>query len=232
MLLRTERSAFRYGALVLLGFGVFFVRGRPSRRAFYVTAIAGAYAVVLFGLTYFSGYVSRRHALPPLLPLYGYVGIGAIALGTWIQRGAERGGIRGLRRTAPLSIGVGLALVVAIGELATQREPRRADERAARAAAEWLRENGEPGPLATTRLRLGYYAGMPYVPLIRLDDPELAEQVDQYLELARVRYVLLDDPEEVAAIRRIEGARLVPLHTVREGNREAWVMERVSDRTP
>jgi hypothetical protein len=232
MLLRTERSAFRYGALVLLVFGVFFTRGRASRRAFYVVAIAGAYAVVLFGLTYFSGYVSRRHALPPLLPLYGYVGLGAIALGTWIARAAQRGEIRGLRRTSPVAIGAGVAFLVGLGELATQREPRRADERAARAAAEWLRANGEPGPLATTRLRLGYYAGMPYVPLIRLDDPKLARQVDHYLDVARVRYVLLDDPEELAAIRRIEGARLVQLHSVREGDSEAWVLERVASFDP
>ncbi len=228
MLWRTEKSAFRYGALALFVPGLFFSRGRPSRRALYVAVIAGAYAVVLFGLTYSSGYVSRRHALPPLLPLYGYVGIGAIALGTWIGRGAARSGIRGMRRCSPLGIAAGLAVLVGIGELATQREPRRADERAARAAAEWLRDHGDPGPLATTRLRLSYYAGMPYVPLIVVGDPNLAPQVDGYLEKTGVRYILLDDPEEVAAVRRIEGTRLRALHSVREGKREAWVFERVA----
>jgi hypothetical protein len=228
MLWRTEKSAFRYGSLVLLLAGLVFVRGRPTWRAFYVGAIAAAYTVVLFGLTLSSGYVSRRHALPPLLPLFGYVGLGAIAIGTWIARGAERGGIRGLRRTSPLVVAAALAALIGIGELATQREPRRADEAAARAAAEWLRAHGEPAPLATSRLRLGYYAGMPYVPLIRVDDAELAPLVDPYLEEARVRYVLLDDPAEVAAIERIEGARLRPLHTVRAGGREARVFERVA----
>ena len=228
MLARTEKSAFRYGALLLFVPGLFFSRGRPTRRAVYVAAIAGAYTVVLFGLTYSSGYVSHRHALPPLLPLYGYVGLGAIALGTWIARAAERRDLRGLRRASPLVIAAAIAALVGIGELATQREPRRANERAARSAAEWLGEHGDPGPLATTRLRLGYYAGMPYVPLIVVDDPNLAPQVDRYLEETGVRYVLLDDPEQVEAIRRIEGARLQPLHSVREGGREAWVFERVA----
>jgi hypothetical protein len=156
------------------------------------------------------------------------VGLGAIALGTWIARGAERGGIRGLRQTSPLAIAACVAALVGIGELATQLEPRRAEERAVRAAAEWLREHGEPGPLATTRLRLGYYAGMPYVPLIVVDDPSLASEVDRYLEETGTRYVLLDDPEQVAALRRIEGLHLRPLHSEREGGREAWIFERVA----
>ena len=99
---------------------------------------------MLFGLTYFSGYVSRRHALPPLLPLYGYVGLGAIALGTWIARAAARGGVRGLRRYLAARDRSRVAVLVGLGELATQREPRRADERAARAAAEWLRDTATP----------------------------------------------------------------------------------------
>ena len=115
------------------------------------------------------GYVSRRHALPPLLPLFGYVG-------------TRRDGARLLARASRatrvrVACAVGLAardrasiaVLVAIGELATQRVPRRDEERAARAAAEWLRDHRPPGLLATTRSRLGYYAGMPYVALLRVE---------------------------------------------------------------
>ncbi len=227
MLLRTGRSAFRYGALLLLVAGLVAARGRPSQRAFFVAAIAAAYAVVLYALTFSMGYVSRRHALPPLLPLFGYVGLGALALGSWLANLSWGRGKAWLGRASPLGIGVSIAALVAVGELATQREPRREEDRAARAAAEWLRDHRPPAPLATTRLRLGYYAGMPYVPLVRVEAMARESQFDEYLAEVGVRYVLLDDSEEVEALRRVEGERLTVLHSVQRGGREAWVFERV-----
>ena len=231
MLLRTAKSAFRYGPLLLLVAGLVAARGRPSQRALFVAAIAGAYAVLLYTLTFSMGYVSRRHALPPLLPLFGYVGLGALALGSWLAKLASRRGSAWLGRASPLGIGVAIAALVAVGELATQREPRREEDRAARAAAEWLRDHRPSGPLATTRLRLGYYAGMPYVPLVRVEAMPLESQFDKYLDEVGVRYLLLDDPEEMEAVRRVEGERLTLLHSVRQGGREAWVFERVASPT-
>ena len=225
MLLRTDRSAFRYGLLVLLLAGLVAARGRPSPRAIFVGAIFVAYSGLLFALTFFMGYVSRRHALPPLVPLFGYVGLGAMALGSWLARFAARRGIAWPLRVSPAWLGASLAVLVAIGELATQLEPRRAEDRAARAAAEWLRDHQPTGPLAATRLRLGYYARMPYVPLVRVE--AVSSQLDQYLADVGVRYLLIDDPAELEAIRRVEGPRLRPLHSVRLGGREAWVFERV-----
>jgi hypothetical protein len=227
MLWRTARSAFRYGALVLLVAGLVAARGRPSQRALFVAVIAAAYAILLYLLTFSMGYVSRRHVLPPLLPLFGYVGLGALALGSGIANLARRRGNAWLGRASPLGIGVSIAALVAAGELATQREPRREEDRAARAAAEWLRDHRPSAPLATTRLRLGYYAGMPYVPLVRVEAMSIESQLDEYLDEIGVRYVLLDDPEELEAIRRVEGERLAVLHRVRQGGREAWVFERV-----
>lgn len=228
MLLRTGRSAFRYGALLLLVAGLVAMRGRPSQRAFFVAAIAAAYAVLLYSLTFAMGYVSRRHALPPLLPLFGYVGIGALALGSWLAGLFARRGYAWLGRASPLGIGVSIAVLVAVGELATQRAPRREEDAAARVAAEWLHEHRPPAPLATTRLRLGYYAGMPYVPIVRVAAMARASQLDEYLDEVGVRYLLLDDPEEVEAVRRVEGERLTVLHSVRQGGREAWVFERAA----
>jgi len=46
-----------------------------------------------------------------------------------------------------------------------------------------------------------------------------------------VRYLLLDDPKELEAVRRVEGTRLRPLHSIRQGGREAWVFERVEPPT-
>jgi hypothetical protein len=231
MLLRTGRSAFRYGPLLLLVAGLVAARGRPSQRALFVAAIAVASAVLLYTLTFSMGYVSRRHALPPLLPLFGYVGLGALALGSWLAKLASRRGNAWLGRASPLGIGVSIAVLVAVGELAIQREPRREQERAARAAAEWLRDHRPSGPLATTRLRLGYYAGMPYVPLVRVAAMPVESQFDEYLDEVGVRYLLLDDPEDVEAVRRVEGERLTLLHSVRQGGREAWVFERVESPT-
>ncbi len=235
MLLRTSRSAFRYGVLVLVIAGLVVARGRPSQRAVFVGAIFVAYAALLYALTFLLGYVSRRHALPPLLPLFGYAGLGAFALGSGLDRLLARRGIAWQRRVSPLWVGASIAVLVGIGELATQRAPRREEDRAARAAAEWLRDHQPPGPLAATRLRLGYYARMPYVPLVRVKavspesplDHGTDQILDQYLDDVGVRYLLIDDPKELEAVRRVEGSRLRPLHSVQKGGREAWVFERV-----
>lgn len=217
MLARTAKSAFRYGLLALLGVGLLAARGRPTRRAVFVAVIAGLYAGVLYALTLQSGYVSRRHALPPLLPLFGYVGLGACAMGAAL---ASR---TAWRAPAASLIATGIAAIVVGGELASQRAPRRHEERAARAAAEWLRAHAAPGLLATDRSRLGYYAGMPYIPLQRVDAASLASLLDQH----GVRYLLSDDPMEIGALQRAGGPRIRPIHSVRVGEREAWVFERV-----
>lgn len=217
MLARTEKSAFRYGALVLLVAGLFAARGRPTRRAVFLAALVSIYAGVLYALTLQSGYVSRRHALPALIPLFGYVGLGACALGNALASRAA------LRRVSPAMLAAGVAAIVAIGELATQRAPRREQERAARAAAEWLRSHAAPGLLASDRSRLGYYAGMPYIALPRVDEASLAT----LLGPNRVRYLLSDDPSEIEALQRAGGHRVRPIHRVRVGEREAWVFERV-----
>lgn len=219
---RTAKSAFRYGPLLLLAVGLFAARGAPGLRGAYVLAVVGIYTAVLYGLTVQAGYVSRRHALPPMLPLFGYAGLGAWWIGARLARRRPRG-------TA--IVAGAIAAAVALGEAAGQVEPRRAEERAAVEAARWLRANGASGSLVTDRLRLGYYAGMPYVPFVRADDAALRSYLDRVLDPASgqtaARYVLLDDPDDVAAARRAAGERLKPIHRVERGGREAWIFERV-----
>ncbi len=215
MLVRHARSSLRYGVVVLVPFGLLAAWGRPTRRGVYVGAFAVLYLLVLYGLTLSSGYVSRRHTLPPLLPWFGYAGLGGIALGAWIAR----------RASAPRYAGVLGALVIAAfaaGDLWTQLAPKRFEESAMRSAAEWLREHApEPGPVAAPRQRFGYYAGMPYVALAGVADHALA----RYLSRTHARYVLLEDADQVAALQRSEGSGVRLLHQVEVAGVHAFVVD-------
>lgn len=226
---RTLKSSFRYGPLALALAGVASCFAWPGRRGRFALTVAAVYTAVLFGLTLQSAYVSRRHALPPLLPLFGYAGLGAIWVGAWIARSARR------PAAATLLAGA-VAAAIGAGEIAGQIEPRRAEERASVEAARWLRDHAAPAPLVTDRQRLGYYAGMPYVPFVRADDAVLRSFFDRVLDPAAgqagARYVLLDDPDDVAAVRRTAGTKLRQMHRIQRGGREAWIFERAESATP
>jgi 4-amino-4-deoxy-L-arabinose transferase-like glycosyltransferase len=223
MLVRHARSSLRYGVVALVAFGLWAAWGRPGARGCYVGALALLYLVVLYGLTFSSGYVSRRHALPPLLPLFGYAGLGGLAVGAALARW----------RGAPGRAGLAGALVIAVfaaGELSAQRAPNRLDELAMRRAAEWLRDHAPaPGPVAAPRQRFGYYAGLPYVPLGGVADDSLA----RYLSGAHARYALLDDADQLAALRRAdegadeaaEGIGVRLLHQVEVAGVQAFVVD-------
>jgi hypothetical protein len=220
MLVRHAKGSLQYGVLVLACAGLLACRGRPDARGVYVLASVLLYAAVLYALTASSGYVSRRHALPPLLPLFGYAGLGAIAAGAWLARAARR----------PERSALAGALVLAgfaAAEVAAGIAPKRLDELAGRRAAEWLRDHApERGRLAASRQRLGYYAEMPYVPLAGIADDALG----RYLSRARARYVLVEEPGRLEALRRAEGDAMRVLHHVEVAGEQAWVVERpVSD---
>jgi hypothetical protein len=225
MLLRTSRSSLRYGVVVLIAAGLVASRGRPSRRGLFLLTLIGVYGAVLFALTFAEGYVSRRHALPPLIPLFGYAAVGAMAVAALLARAAPQ------PERVTRALAAGLVAGVAVAEVWTQREPRREEERAARAAAEWLHANAEPGTLLADRMRLGYYAGMPYIGLERLDRVD-AGSLRSLLDQPGVRYILLDEPEDVERLRQVAGDRVRPLHHAIAGGREAWVFERVGSATP
>lgn len=222
MLVRHAKSSLGYGVLALACAGLVACRGRPGARGVYVLASILLYAGVLYALTASSGYVSRRHALPPLLPLFGYAGAGALAAGAWLARAArapERGVLAG-------------ALVVAVfaaGEVAGGRAPKRLDALAGRRAAEWLRDHApQRGRLAASRQRLGYYAEMPYVPLAGIADGALG----RYLSRVGARYVLIEEPGRLEALRRAEGDAVRVLHRVELAGEQAWVLERQAPAEP
>jgi len=214
MLGRHARSALGYPVLVLLLAGAVAVRGRPGPRGAFLAWLVGLFGVALLAQTFSSGYVSRRHVLPPLVPLFGWAALGLAFFGAGLARlarGPARAGV------------VALLLLVVAAEGARSWPPKRADARAERAAAEWLRAHADPGLLAASRQRLGYYAGMPYVSLSGIAD----EALGRYLSATGARYVLLDERDRVEALLRTEGGTVRLLHHLEASGREAWLLERV-----
>lgn len=217
MLVRHARGALRHGVLALVLVGLWASRGRPGPRAVYALAVLALYLAALYALTLSAGYVSRRHGLPPLLPLFGYAGAGALAAGAWAAGVARAPARRALAGALVLA-------AFAVADLAGQRAPKRADQLAERRAAEWLREHAPaPGRVAASRQRLGYYAELPFVPLAGVADHALG----RYLSRVDARYVLVDEPEQLAALRRAEGEAMRVLHEVEAAGGRAWVVERV-----
>ncbi|MBW2244364.1 MAG: glycosyltransferase family 39 protein [Deltaproteobacteria bacterium] len=154
---RTHLRALRYEGVALLLAGLALGGlGRAGPRARFIGGVVAAYAVVLLLLAANVGYVSGRHALPPLILTLGYVAGGVMALGQWAGR-------RFGKATGHLVLAALLALVTGIG-LGKALPPDRGDSRAARIAAEWLGSQDIPvRGLAARKRRIAYYAGAPFV---------------------------------------------------------------------
>jgi 4-amino-4-deoxy-L-arabinose transferase-like glycosyltransferase len=209
-------NAVRPWFLALLLLGVALRRGRPGPTGEFVGLVVGVYAAVLFAQDYRYAYVDGRHALPPLVVAFGYVGVATPRIGELVLRGLAR-----LRR-APVpgpraATAAGLAIVVAVA-LGQAIRPERRGARADRAAAAWLRAQTLPeGAVAAPKGRLAYYAGRPYVSLYEAPRSGMLA----YLRTAGVRFVILDDeklarwPELAAA----EGGALRPLHRAEDRGR-------------
>jgi hypothetical protein len=125
---------------------------RLSLRGVFVLIIIGLYGVVLYELALNVGYVSTRHALPPLAVALGHVGAALLALAGASPQPRRR-----------VVLAVLLVAVAAIG-LSTSLRPDRTDSLAERRVAEWLRSQDLPrGGVAVHRRRVAYYAGAPAV---------------------------------------------------------------------
>ena len=191
-------SALRVEVLSFLLVGLIALRGRPTRRALFLGVAIALYAGVLFALGATSGYVSRRHALPPLLLLFGYLAVGLRVLGTGTLAGIERltrFQLRGRARWAGRRSGAGALLgllVVAAFFLPRDLAARRTDRLAERHAAEWLAVHDSSGqPVAARRIRDAYYAHAPFVP-IPVEGYAPAALL-AYLQRSGARYVVIDD---------------------------------------
>jgi hypothetical protein len=206
-------SGLRFSLLPFVLIGVLAGRGAYGLRDGYVAAIAAWYGVVLYGLALGAGYVSRRHALPPLLPTLGYAALGlpiagGFLLDLWEGRRAGPGLAAGRRLRASALLGFAIFLLFA---LPRDLRERRSGRLAHRQAAEWLR--GEPhdrGAVAAGRLRVAYYAGETFVPL----PAGQGGDVLIYLQKRRVRYVIVDEKRlsELADLKKAVGRELQLLH--------------------
>jgi len=200
-LLDRSTSAARGEILLLLAVGLWSVRGRPGARGVFFLALVGLYGVVLADLSFNIGYVSRRHALPVILPLFGYAALGVPRLGSAV--------LRALRRpvTARWAIGVGLAVPLVAAGIALA-PPRRAGDLALREAAQWLHTQ-HPQAVAAPRGRVAYYAGAPHVPV----EPQLALLHPDALHAAGASHLILslDDlsPAQWRELRARPGLRLL-----------------------
>ncbi|MGH0034813.1 MAG: glycosyltransferase family 39 protein [Myxococcota bacterium] len=218
---RSSVSVFRFELLPFLALGLFAARGRPGWRAVFVGGIGLAYAAVLAALALGAGYVSRRHALPPLVPLMGYAASGLVfGVGWMVSRLGLTGRAAGPARSwlAPLVIAALLAAAWGPRDLA----PRRLDRLAERRAAEWLRDGDhDPGPVAAGRLRVAYYAGRPFVPLPSAPKGGMLA----YLQSHAVRWVIVDESKLDAhqGLRQAKAHGLERVHRVVEAGHTASV---------
>jgi hypothetical protein len=214
--LRTGFRSLRYEVALLVLLGIVALRGAPGLRAGFVGSIVGFHTLMLFGLAVNVGYVSARHALPPVMLLLGYAACGLPVL--------ARGLGALLRRPVSRLAAATLALLL-IGGLGMGKNvrPEGLDELAERRAAEWLGANApEPGPVATRKRRVAYYAELPFV---QLRDKPLQRFV-HYLDTHGVRYVVVntDDVEDYEGLEPLLGTWLEPLHEVRAEGETAWVL--------
>jgi 4-amino-4-deoxy-L-arabinose transferase-like glycosyltransferase len=149
-------STLRPELALLLGVGIAArSRAGPQGRSLFISTLLGLYAILLFGLLVEYGYLSRRHALPPLVLVFGYVALGAVTISGWSASWASRWGPRGVL--------VMLICLLALISFPKAFHDHRGEELAGRLAAEWLREaGGAEGDLASNKSKLGYYADRPW----------------------------------------------------------------------
>jgi 4-amino-4-deoxy-L-arabinose transferase-like glycosyltransferase len=236
---RAAAPGLRYENLLFVLVGLYAWRRRLGESDVLIAGFVALYAIVLGSLAFGSGYVSRRHMVPPLVLLLGYAGIGVPLVG----RALVGVMARVLRKAPPpggiAALATGVVLVLAL-TLPKDLSADRVHRRAVHQAAEWLHDQPEltgpvatsrrriayyagERPVATSRRRIAYYAGEPYVQLVAAPPPELVS----YLRRSRVRFVVADEATLVELTGstgdEIEAFRV--LHTVEAEGRRASVFE-------
>jgi len=204
--------------LVALGFAV-GTREVPGLRTLFVASVLGLYAAVLFGLLLVYGYVSRRHALPPVVLLLGPAALGVPVMADALGVAARR--VSAARPSQRFWIVVVLLVVTAIA-LPKGLRDHRSEELAGRRAADWLAPRVQPpAVLASGRSKLGYYARLDWRPLRASGGLRpLAE-----LQAEGVRYLIVEGETVGGTAAGPDAARLQELHRETANGREAVVYE-------
>ncbi len=226
--LGTSLAAFRFE---LFGFALVGLwLGRSHRRLTREGAIGLSIVLhsgLLVLLVWGAGYVSRRHAFAVWLPLLGFSALGwralALALAEHVPGPPGRwlGGPRG--RIALLVI----VLLLSWGP--RDWRLRRSDRAPVRAAAEWLaREHAGSGPVAGQKLRVGYYAKAPFVPLPSGQDGGLAAS----LRRRGARWIVIDSGklDHHRGLSEGIGRDFHRVHSEEAAGRRVWVLS--IDRKP
>lgn len=186
--LRTALAALRYEVAVFACLGLWTLRRRfDALREATLWLPAAAYAGVLVLLVWGAGYVARRHALAPMLPLAAYAAVGwrgmhRAAVARWAPR------LRPMREAPAVTLVLVLALCVVWGP--RDLRPRRLDRVPVRQAAQWLAEEvGEGRAVAAQKGRVAYYARGRFVPLPSGRDGPIRES----LIAAGAEWVVIDE---------------------------------------
>ena len=221
----TSLAAFRFELIPLALVGLWASRGK--RKPWHDPALAlpiVLYSGLLVLLVWGAGYVGRRHALAPLLPIVGLAALGwrflCTALAEW--DGAPGGAwLARLRTTRGAVLALIVVLILSWG--ARDLRPRRFDRAPVRAAAEWLAKNHpQSGPVAAQKLRTAYYAGARFVPLPPGHDGLLADR----LRRRATRWVVIDDSklDDHRGLEEGIGRWLRRVHVVRSEGRNILVL--------
>ncbi len=218
-ILAVAASALHPAVVLLLGIGIFALRGRPGGRGPFLLLIVGLYGVVLYGLALNVGYLQRRHVLGPLLPLLGYAAIAVPVVGRGLLR-AVRPRFAARRSRSPVWVGLALTATLTLPKtLAVHRDERIATRR----AAEWLAARRDlTGPVAAAKYRAAYYAREAFIHLSRGGseaDPGL-------LRRAGARFLVVDDVQ-IASLPGLAArqADLAELYRVEASGRTAFVYD-------
>ena len=157
---RTAHPSTRTRTLSAMGWSAM---GWTTRSLAVTTLLYGGLLVLL---VWGAGYVSRRHALPFMLP---WIGFAALAVDGLLGTARGRRGVSGERSMRAWGrLGLSLALIAGLllGWGARDLRLRRGERSALREAATWLaRRHPDSGPVAGQKLRVAYYARAPFVPL-------------------------------------------------------------------
>lgn len=221
----TSLAAIRFE---LIGFAVLGVcalhSNRKSLREWTIGLPIVLYSGLLVLLVWGAGYVGRRHALPPWLPVIALAALGWKMLCTRLAtRRWNRGGSLLVRLRTPRAIGVALVVVLILSWGARDLRPRRLDRAPVRGAAEWLAKNHpDSGPVAAQKLRTAYYADAEFVPLLSGHDGRLAD----HLRLRHARWIVIDDAklDDHRGLEAGIGNWLQPVHAVSSEGRRVLVL--------
>ncbi len=188
----TSLSVFRFELLpfVLIGLWASRTNRKPWREmtlGLPIVLYSGLLVLLVMGV----GYVGRRHALAPWLPVVGLSALGwrslCTALADW---GDHRNNSLLARFRTPRAAALALAVALLISWGARDLRVRRLDRGPVRIAAEWLAENHPAsGPVAAQKLRTAYYAEERFVPL----PPGHNGLLLDHLRRRAARWVVIDD---------------------------------------